>query len=266
MKVHRIFRAGAAVALLGALAGAPGLLAQQDGESPYSYLFKLRAGLTAGDMQKTHFDNKVGGVGFEVRREMFGGGQALSAELTWEYATGRHYDAYPWGTNPGAILDHAGKPINPRYSVDDRKEYGAGLNLRFAYHAPLSVPFLHTEGLEWFAGLGIDRFKVRSEVSYTFNFQPNPSTGPTPGDYDGAAFLREESQISPGVFAGLKCRLNKDVGFELTLRNFGMWHMDYVPYSYDYKGMPPEDKLGKGTTTTGITRGTALEFAITLAF
>jgi hypothetical protein len=258
MRAHGFFRIGAAFALLGAFGG----LRAQDGNSPYSYLFKLRAGLTAGDLQKTHFDNKLGSIGVEIKREMFGNGRALTAELTWEYATGRHYDVYPWGSN--AILDHAGLEIKPRYSYDDRKEYGAGINLRFAYSAPLNLPYLNSNALEWFAGLGIDRFKVRSEVRYTFNFMPIPAANPVWGDYDGDVFLKEESQIVPGIFAGLKYRLNKDVGFELSLRNFGMWHMDYTPATYKYKGIPPEAERGTGTTSTGTTRGTALEFAITL--
>jgi len=270
MKINRLFSAGAALALLGAF-GASGLQAQGS-NSPYSYLFKLRAGLTAGDMQKTHFDNKIGGIGFEVRREMFGGGRALTAELCYEYATGRHYDAYPWDTNP--VRTHDNKPLNPMYSYDDRKEAGTGFNLRFAYSAPFKVPFFELDGLEWFAGLGIDRFKVRSEVKYTFNFRAGQSSGtynsslgnPEWGDYDGGLFIREESKIVPGVFAGLKCRLNKDVGFELALRNFGMFHLDYVPATYKYNGIPPENERGTGTSSTGTTRGTALEFAITLNF
>jgi len=267
MKTNGIFRAGATLALLGALG-----LQAQDGGSPYSYLFKLRAGLTAGDMQKTHFDNKIGGVGFEVRREMFGGGRALTAELCYEYATGRHHDVYPWDTNP--VRTHDNKPLNPMYSYDDRKEYGTGFNLRLAYSSPLSVPFFNMDGLGWFAGLGIDRFKVSSEVKYTFNFRAGQSSGtyngslgtPEWGDYDGGVFIKQESRIVPGVFAGLKYRLNKDVGFELSLRNFGMFHMDYVPATYKYNYIPPEAERGTGVTSTGTTRGTALEFAITLSF
>jgi hypothetical protein len=252
------------LAALLAAAGAGGPLRAQ-GDSPYSYLFKLRAGLTAGDIQKTHSDNKLGSIGAEVKREMFGQGRALSAELTWEYVTGRHYEVYQWGSN--AILDHVGQEIKPRFSFDDRKEYGTGINLRFAYSAPLSVPFLSTsDDLEWFAGLGIDRFKVRSEVRYTFNFMPNPTENPVWGNYDGNVFLKEESQISPGVFAGLKYKLNKDIGFELSLRNFGMWHMDYVPATYKYNGIPLEAERKTGTTTTGTTRGFALEFAIAMVF
>jgi hypothetical protein len=232
-----------------AASGALGLEAQEG----YSYLFKLRAGLTAGDIQKTHSDNKLGSIGAEIKREMFGAGRALSAEVTWEYVTGRHYetDMFP------------SMGLNPRWSYDDRKEYGTGINLRFAYNAPLSVPFLNTnDDLEWFAGLGIDRFKVRSEVRYTFSF--TNSQNPGLDNSDGNVFLREESQLVPGFFAGLKYKLNQDIGFELSLRNFGMWHMDYVPASYNTKAPLPRADYGTGTTSTGTSRGFALEFAITL--
>ncbi|MDR2561654.1 MAG: hypothetical protein LBC63_07785 [Holophagales bacterium] len=252
MRVYRIFRAGAAVALLGALAGAPGLRAQGS-PSPYSYLFKIHMGLTAGDIQKTHFDNKVMGFGAEVKREMFGGGQALKCELVWEYVPGRHRDVYPWDTNP---LD-----LHPSYSFDDRKEYGQGINLRLAYSAPLTIPYIGLD-FEWFAGLGLDRFKVRSEVKYTLNFlNTNNPTRPDLGNYDGGTFVKESSQFSPGVFGGVKCKITPDFGLELSCRNFGMWHYEYTPASYSTGKL--NTLYGPGTSKTGSTRGWALELALT---
>ncbi|MCL1909076.1 MAG: hypothetical protein FWG12_06895, partial [Holophagaceae bacterium] len=103
--------------------GASDLHAQDN--SPYSYLFKIRAGLTAGDLQEAHHDNKVMGLAAEIKREMFGSGRALTAEVVWEFVPGRHHDVYPWDSNP---LD-----LSPRYSYDNRKEYGAGINLRLGY-------------------------------------------------------------------------------------------------------------------------------------
>jgi hypothetical protein len=268
MKAHGIFRAGAAVVLLGALAGAPGLRAQ-DGDSPYSYLFKLRAGLTAGDIQKTHFDNKVMGMAAEVRREMFGTGQYLSAELAFEYVPGRHHDVYPWDTNPVKANDGI-RGLLPRYSFDDRKEYGQGLNLKFAYAAPLKVPYadhLGIEGLEWFAGLGIDMFKVASEVAWSFNYTPdtaNPAIGDTNNpNIEGNRFVEWGTTFSPGVFGGVKYQLTKDVGFEMSVRNFGMRTFEYTPGPYFGRG---QDKWKKesGKSSTGTSRGWALEFALTV--
>jgi hypothetical protein len=252
MRVHGIFRAGAAVALLGALASAPGLRAQGS-SSPYSYLFKIRMGLTAGDIQKTHFDNKVMGFGAEVKREMFGGGQALKCELAWEYVPGRHRDVYPWDTNP--------LNLHPSYSFDDRKEYGQGINLRLAYSAPLTVPYVGLD-FEWFAGLGLDRFKVRSEVKYTLNFVN--TNNPVLPNYDGGTFVEESSHISPGFFAGLKYRLTPDIGFELSFRNFGMWHYEFTPVSYFEKDPAKYGKKEYGKSSTGTSRGWAMELALAL--
>jgi hypothetical protein len=241
--------------LLGAL-GAPGLKAQSD--SPYSYLFKIRAGLTAGDIQKTHFDNKVMGIGAEVRYAMPAIGGAITGELAFEYVPGRNYETEMFKALnlPPAVL---------RSSFDNRKEGGAGLNLRFAYSAPfppLFGPWLDTKGFEWFAGLGIDRFKVRSEVTFFRDLRENPNTtAPQPGQgqYDGNNHNLETSKIAPGVFAGIKYRHSQYLGFEMSLRNFGMWHYEFVPASY-YSTNPSD--YGTGKSSTGTSRGWALEFAI----
>jgi len=268
MKAHGIFRAGAAMALLGAFGGAPGLLAQGE-DSPYSYLFKLRGGLIAGDLRETHFDNKIMGMAAEVRREMFGAGQYLSAELAFEYVPGRHHDVYPWG--PDAQTPSGPLNLLPRYSFDDRKEYGQGLNLRFAYAAPLKVPYadhLGIDGLEWFAGIGIDMFKVASEVAWSFNYTPataNPAIGdPNNPNIEGNRFVEWGTTFSPGVFGGIKHQLTKDVGFEMSLRNFGMRSVEYTPGPYLQGRGKDRWQKESGKSSTGTSRGWALEFALTV--
>jgi len=260
MKALRVYRAGATLALLGALSGASGLYAQGS-NSPYSYLFKLRAGLTAGDLQKTHFDNKVMAMAAEVRREMFGAGQYLSAELAFEYVPGRHHDIYPWDTNPIKANDGV-SGLNPRYSFDNRKEYGQGVNLRLAYSAPLHVPYFKND-VEWFAGLGLDMFKVSTEVLYMFNFTPNTSAPAYP-NYDGNTFVEQGSAFVPGVFGGVKCQVTKDVGFEMSLRNFGMRTYEFTPVSYTEKDPAKYGKKEYGKSSTGTSRGWALEFALSV--
>jgi len=251
MKALRVYRAGAMLTLLGALGGASGLHAQS--ASPYSYLFKMRGGLTAGDIQKTHFDNKLIGFGAEIKREILSGGSAVTAEVTWEYVPGRHHDIYPWDTNPLNLPSRA-------RSYENRKEYGQGINIRVAYSAPLTIPFVGLN-FEWFAGLGIDRFKVRSEVEYTFNYiNTNNPTRPDLGNYDGNSFVKESSQFSPGVFAGLKCKLTADFGLEVSCRNFGMWHYEFTPISYYDKSNFA--LYGTGISKTGTSRGWALELAL----
>jgi hypothetical protein len=248
------------MALLAA-SGACGLRAQ-DGDSPYSYLFKIRAGLTAGDIQKTHFDNKIMGFGIEAKREMFGGGQALKCELAWEYVPGRHHDIYPWGPDPTVPSG----PLNllPNFSFDNRKEYGQGINLRLAYCAPFAIPYLGLD-FEWFAGLGIDRFKVRSEVKYTLNFvNTNNPTRPDRGNYVGVSIVEAATEMQPGFFAGLKYKLTPDFGLELSFRNFGMWHYELTPVSYfDKDNYAAYGKKEFGKSSTGTSRGWALELALT---
>jgi hypothetical protein len=246
------------IALLAA--SCAGGLSAQEG---YSYLFKLRAGLTAGDIQKTHFDNKVMAMAAEVRREMFGAGQYLSAELAFEYVPGRHRDVYPWDVNPVKANDGGG--LNPRYSFDDRKEYGQGLNLRFAYAAPFQIPYINAD-CEWFAGLGIDMFKVATEGAYSFNFTPNTAN---PGygngeNFDGNRFVEWGTTFSPGVFGGVKYQLTESVGFEMTLRNFGMRHYEYTPASYVERNQAQYGKKEFGKSSEGTSRGWALEFALTV--
>jgi len=266
MRAHRLYRAGAALALLGACVGASGLRAQS--ASPYSYAFKIRAGLTAGDIQKTHFDNKLMGFGAEVKREILGG--AVLAEVTWEYVPGRHRDVYPWDTNPIKVNPNVTNSINgtgldPRYSFDDRKEYGDGINLRLGYSAPFrlnALPSLLPElSFEWFAGLGIDRFKVRSEVKSTFNFAN--VNNPIQPNYDGYSFVEESSQLSPGFFAGLKYKITSDFGLELSVRNFGMWHYEFTPATYFERDPAKYGKKEYGQSKTGTSRGWAMELALT---
>jgi hypothetical protein len=225
-------------------------------------------------MQKAHFDNKIMGFGIEAKRDVqgwFGIKGSLFAEIAWEYVPGRHHDIYPWKTNPSAVVTWNGDPLDPAWSFDNRKEYGQGLNLRLGYAAPMpsfgggaAAEFF--SDMEWFAGLSIDRYKVRSEVKWTFDLGARVVD---PWWYDGGARVEEGGQFVPGVFAGLRYKLRNDVGFELTLRNFGRWRYEFTPAIYGLKGRYIDDEdlvsvFGTGKSKTGTTRGTSIEFAITL--
>jgi len=287
---HTQIQALLALLLVGG-AGASGLYAQES--EPYSLLFKIRAGLTAGDIQKSHYDNKVMAFAAEVKREMPNIGGALSCEISWEYVPGRHHDVYPWDTNPLYRWgnDRDGNPIvinglNPRWSFDDRKEYGQGVNLRVAYSAPMPQVFGSwineniAQKMDWFGGLSIDRHKVRTEVKYNLNFSidwnvslttqdyyPGSLNNPGFGLFDSDSLVNEESKIVPGVFAGVRYSVNRDVGFELSLRNFGMSHFEFTPVSYDVKpqsNFNPKDHEPR--TSSGTSRGWALELALTAKF
>ncbi|MDR2560710.1 MAG: hypothetical protein LBC63_02930 [Holophagales bacterium] len=278
MKAHKIFRAGAAVALLGALAGAPGLQAQGS-DSPYSYAFKIRGGLVGGDLQASHYDNKVMGFGAEVRYGMPGIGGALSAELTYEVVPGRHRDITKWEKDSeGRLIMNAPLVMEGYWSYDDRKEKGQGWSLRMAYNSPMpafgpSIISDITKKMEWFGGLGIDRYKVFSEFQWTLRDQSSDQfkapyrggTRPplyTVGDGEfkaragGGTFDKEEASINVGIFAGIKYQINSDLAFEVALRNFGMKHWDFTAGAYT--------GTVDGKLETGSSRGTSIEFALCL--
>jgi len=265
MKVHRIFRAGAAAALLGALAG-PGLRAQE----PLQYAFKIRGGLVGGDLQASHYDNKVMGFGAEARYAMPAIGGALSAELTYEVVPGRHRDVTKWEKDSaGRLIMKAPLVLEGYWSYDDRKEKGEGWSLRVAYNSPMpafgpSMLADITKKMEWFGGLGIDRYKVFSEFEWTLRDQSAapylaPYRGSTlPPLYigGGGTFHEEESALNIGIFAGARYRINSDLAFEVALRNFGMKHYDFTPGAYF--------NSETGRMEPGSSRGTSIEFALCL--
>jgi len=283
MKAHGIFRAGAALALLGALGGANGLQAQDSG-SPYSYAVKLRAGLVGGDLQVSHSDNKVMGLGAEIRRQMFANGGSLSAELTFEVVPGRHYDATKWErvSTPNGGLNlvmRAPLVMEGYWSYDDRKERGEGWSLRMAYYQPMpsfgpAILTDITKEMEWFGGLGIDRYKVTSEFQWTLrdqsaaNLSPFQSDGTPNNGYrgnvtnlplyigGGGSFHEEAAELNVGIFAGVKYRINSDLALEVALRNFGMKHYGFTPGAYF--------GTADGKLETGSSRGTSIEFALRL--
>jgi len=277
MKALRVYRAGAMLTLLGALGGASGLYAQGS-NSPYSCALKIRGGLVAGDMRANHYDNKIMGFGAEVKYDMPGIGGAISAELTYEVVPGRHYDITKWEKDSaGRLIMTAPLVMEGYWSYDDRKEKGEGFSLRVAYNSPMPVlgsPLLAdiTRKMEWFAGLGIDRYKAFSEFEWTLRDQSSdqfkaPYRGGTlPPLYvaGGGSFHEEAAAINVGIFAGIKYRINSDLAFEVALRNFGMKHWDFTPGAY--LNFAPGDYVGRnaGKLEAGSNRGTSIEFALSL--
>jgi hypothetical protein len=248
------------LALLLGGAGVSGLHAQES-ESPLSYLFKIRFGLTAGDMRDRHFDNKLIGFGAELRYDVPAIGGAVSGELTYEYVPGRHHDVIPWGNVPSHLN------INMRRSFDDRMEYGQGWSVRFAYSAKMPVfgPEVVRDivkDFEWFGGIGIDRHRVRHEAAWNFrnstNIPIDSNTMPPLYPNGAGSFDNEDSAVVIGAFAGLKYRIHENLGCELTLRNFGMRTWDFTPGILSALGTP--DKPPEA----GTTRGWSLEIALSL--
>jgi len=270
MKTHKLFSAGAALALLGAFASA-----EEGSSGPYSVNFKLRTGLMSGDMRVAHYDNKLMGIGFEAKRDLrdiFGIRGAITAEVTWDYVPGRHHDTLDWSkkATDSEIYDVSGLKLHPYWSVSDRKETAQGWNMRLAYWGQMPTFFPSqtlediTSKMEWFAGVGIDRYKVRSDFRWTLKDQTTKPSATLQqiwnnnpdyylGGYGSNNF--EDTAISPSVFAGLKYRISNDFGFELAFRNFGMKTHTWTPGAFFGRD---EGKMESGTT-----RGTSIEFAFT---
>jgi len=257
MIIHRLLRAGAVLALLGASGGACALQAQES-NSPYSYHFKVRYGIVAGDLQKKHDDNKLMGFGAEFRYDMPAIGGALSGELAFEIVDGRHHDVIPWG-DPNMTLN-----MVPRWSVDDRMEYGQGFAFRLAYSSPLPAfgPSPLNDiimKMEWFAGLGIDRYKVRHEAAWALRNSTgmtNPATQPPYYVGGFGSFDYEGADVVIGAFAGLRYRFRKELACEFTMRNLGMKSWDFTPGAYSGKE--------EGALNVGTARGWSFEFALSM--
>jgi hypothetical protein len=251
---------------LGAIT-APCLQAQ---DSPYKIDFKTRVGLYTGDMRTTHYDNKIIGFGVQFRRELFGPGRAVSAEVTWEHIPGRHNDITDYANNQGPNDFSKGVlNLSPEASWDDRKEAGRGFSLLVGYHSKMPTGFgseLLNQvmgNLEWFAGLRFDRYKVYSEYKFNLydetirpagSFAPQYLYGGGTGGNGVGSGHYEESALSPGAFAGLKYTLDDTISFELATRYFGMKHWDITSGAY-YNETAPRIKAG---TTSGL----SIEFAI----
>jgi hypothetical protein len=275
------------LAALLAISGSQGLQAQNS-NSQYKVDFKTRFGMYTGDMQTTHFDNKIIGFGLQVKRELFGPGRAISAEVAWEHVPGRHYDATDYVTNhQNATVDYTKGilALHPWWSFDDRKEAARGFSLLVSYYSKMPTGFSSDilnyvmENTEWFIGLRIDRYRVFSEYKWTLRDMSNmdeiiwgvtppttpippiygeilPSTSPARFEHNGGhnAGHQEGANLTPGLFAGIKHKLNETIAFEFGARYFGMKHWEFTPGAYFNEG--------GFRMKTGSTFGYGLEFAL----
>jgi len=133
MKVHRLFRAGAALALIGAFAGAE---EQQNGF--YAGL-KLRGGIQAAS-REDHLMPASLGFGFECGYQLDFG--RLTAEVGFMYKAGRQYkdDLTKMEVlNGGKLGFYFDKPYEEYSSVDSRKNQFDGITLRLAYEKPFDT-------------------------------------------------------------------------------------------------------------------------------
>jgi hypothetical protein len=279
------------LACLAALAGgAPALRSQQSEFGPYKFDLKVRLGFYGGDLQQTKFDNKIIGFGFQARREIFGPGTAIAAELTWEHIPSRwqditdyvkhnQYNVSPIDGNTAPLNEFDGEnevllKLHPYYSMDARKEAARGFSLVVSYHSKLPSglgwkPLDDAlDSTNWYAGLRFDRYKVFSEFRWRLRKQNLPVLPPPaslPADnannmpvYPGGqgAFHEEGNSLAPGIVAGLRHTINDSFAFECGLRYFGTKHWDMTPGAY-FKENRTQYRMETGTSY-----GIGIEFAL----
>jgi len=280
------------LACLVALAwAAPNLHSQQTDFGPYKFDLKVRLGFYGGDLQQTKYDNKIIGFGFQAKREMFGPGHAIAAELSWEHLPSRWHNVINFvkhnqdNTNQDWI-DKGLLSLHPYWSFDGRKEYAKGMSLLLSYHSkmpsgtgwePLDQVL---NNMEWHAGIRFDRYKVLSEFRWRLMDQSGmesipPPTGtiPTPPLYvtdpnnpilnqrtigSQGAFHEEASSLTPGAFAGLRQTINPSFAFECGLRYFGTKHWDMTPGPY-FKEDRTHYRISEGSSY-----GLGVEFAFVI--
>jgi len=269
------------VALVAAVA--PGLHSQQTEFGPYTFDLKMRFGMYGGDLQQTKFDNKIIGFGLQARREIFGPGHAVAAELTWEHIPSRWNDITDYVThnqyNTDADWDSKGVlSLHPWFSFDARKEAARGFSLLASYHSKMpsgtgwGALDKVLDDMEWHAGLRFDRYKVYSEFRWLLRnmsdypeILPAPAPGPgstLPPKYVGgqSSFHKEGSAILPGAFAGLRQTFSDSFAFELGLRYYGTKHWDFTPGAYFKE--PDGSHSKQGRLSEGSSYGYGIEFAL----
>jgi hypothetical protein len=224
---QRLFRTWLPLALC---ASAAATLAAQTPAKGLSAGVKVRAGITFGDVHKDLLENKMTGLGLELAYGL-GGGSAFFGEVTYLNLPGNDY----WNELPASATRAT--------SVDLRKNLLSGISIRGGYRSGFGL-----EGLAWQAGLAVDRFKSRQEVSGQIVIGTVT---------EGLAVTPESSKVNIGAFGGLHYSLGESATVEANLVSFGYGKVNWVPTSYS--GAAPAAQ----TTTR---RGFMLEVAFGFKF
>lgn len=180
---------------------------------------KVRAGVTSGDIQQDMQANKATGMGIEVgyglsdRTSVFG-------ELAYLNFASTDY----WNPLPATAVVAS--------SVDLRKNKLGGFTFRGGYRSGFG-----SQGLSWQAGLTLDRFKSRQEVSGQIVI------GTTT---EGLAATPEDTKIAPGAFGGIHWAVGENFTLEANLVSIGYSRVNWVPASYSGTTAAAESKTRRG--------------------
>jgi len=232
---------------------------------------KLRVGKIAGDLSQDLHDGKLFGLGLGAAFA-FSNGAAITADLGYDYLPGTGFDALPdrnspiYYTQKGVVssnfTDLNGvahrlfvQPAQSYGSFDSRKRSIEGFSLRVGYKAPIPV----MEDFSWQAGLSLERYKAKSEL--TGNIVPNylDAQGKVQNlgvnEYEGWAYSRERVSTNLGAYAGVAYQMQPDFKLEFNVRSIGYRYLDYAPLAYT-------GQTGRLYDRTG--RGLAFEFALAI--
>lgn len=227
------------VLLLAGLGVAP-LLAQS------TYEVKVRSGMTAGPLKDELHNTKLMGLAVEGAFPMAGKG-AVVFQLDYTYVPGGDYDNMRTSTWDGRTLAVTS-------SADRRKFMLEGFSARAGFRAPLFGD------VDWQAGLALNRFKGREEVSGTLR----PTNATTVAQYESLAYTPSQVKLSPSIYAGVKYRINDAVSLEANAMSVGFNTIKWQPYWYTGTNSAAAGQPLAGTTKTESKTGFAVEFAIGL--
>jgi hypothetical protein len=229
--------------------------------------FKVRAGLTAGNLAKDMRDNKT--FGFALANTFpLGEGKGINVELTYDIFPGSTRDVtqYPktvYANIPGHGIvssdPNTGLPLTltPALSVDSRANKMEGFGLRGSYVSP--IPGI--TGLSWQAGLSLNRYKSSNEFlidlravyidanggSHTLtSYNPKDPNGTQITAHEGYAGQSNRTVLSVGAHAGLIYQFSKEFKLEGNIRNIGYGVKDYTPLAYSGQPGTLSDKNGRG--------------------
>lgn len=208
-------------------------------EGSPTFDFKIRGGLTAGDLSKDQSSNQA--FGFAVAsRFSLGGSRAFTLELGFDHFPGQDHDVMPMGgavyynpQSPATTFQGEALYLSKANSIDFRKEQSQGFSLRGVYSDALP----NLGAWYWFAGASLDFYKVTAEMSGTLipmYGAATPVPDPVPGNdyYEGWAFVKEKTKPGVGLLGGVGVPLSENIKFEFTIRNISTTHFNYKPFTY----------------------------------
>jgi hypothetical protein len=202
MRVHRLFRAGAALALLGAFAGA------EEQRNDFYGGLKLRGAFQSAS-REDRLHTLYLGFGLEGGYRL--GSGRLTAELGFLYKAGRQYR-----DDITQMENRSEYPIDYENSVDSRKNQLSGLTLRFGCEKNIA-------GFLVKGGLQLGSLKFRQEYVGTVGDTSSPRNF-----VDSWTGVLDKSSISLSPFLGIVFPITDNQTIEVSLVGLNYKSANYI--------------------------------------